>query len=241
MTNKFQIDESSSYFRKIIGLNAILVFLLFSSPSFAHKGVLANTKQTIFIQPTSIKITHVLDCGQKSPLNILPLLDVNKDGKIEEDEISALSSQLEKAVIKYESSYKAVLDKNTLFLPFQKLAVLYDSTGSNTKVEIIFSKNDLFFEEGPHKLILEREGFHADIPILMAMIGYSSTSQQGHSPPAHVVGMELQIPDNFKILDSSLGFIPVNSPSLLKGIFLTQQQPKVEVSFEVKSPDSTHK
>ncbi len=108
-------------------------------------------------------------------------------------------------------------------------------------MEIIFSKKDLFFEEGAHKLTLEREGFHADIPILMAMIGYSSTSQQGHSPPAHIVEMAIQIPDNFKILESSLGFIPSNSPFLLKGIFLTQQQPKVEVSFNVKSTDSSHK
>lgn len=239
MINKIQIGEGSSYFRKIIGLNAILIFLLFSSPSFAHKGVLVNTKQTIFIQPKSIKISHVLDCGPKSPLNIFPLLDVNKDGKIEEDEINNLSSQLKEAVIKYESNYKAVLDKNTIFLPFQKLTVHYDSTGSNTNVEIIFSKKDLFFEEGPHKLTLEREGFHADIPILMAMIGYSNTSQHGHSPPAHIVNMEIQIPDNFKIFESSLGFIPSNSSFLLKGIFLTAQQPKVEVNFNVKSPDSS--
>ncbi len=241
MINKLETGECHSNFRKVIVLKGIVILLLLSSLSFAHKGVLVNTKQTIFIQPTSIKISHVLDCGLKSSLNIIPLLDANNDGKIEDDEINALSIKLKEAVIKYESDYKALLDKNTISLPFQKLAIHYDSTGNNTNVEIIFSKNNLFFKEGLHKLTLEREGFHADIPILMAMIGYSSTPLQAHSPPAHMVGMELRIPDNFKILESSLGFIPSNSPSLLKGIFLTQQHPKVEVSFEVKSPDSSHK
>ncbi len=241
MLCKLHLNECSSNFKEIVVLNVIFFLLLFSSSSFAHKGVLVNTKQTIIIQPTSIELSHVLDCGPKSSLNIFPLLDTNQDGKITEDEVNALSRKLEDAVIKYESSYKALHDKNTIFLPFQKLAVHYDSSGNNTNVEIIFSNNDLIFKEGLHKLTLEREGFHADIPILMAMIGYSDSAPQAHSPPAHMVGMELRIPDNFKILESSLGFIPSNSPSLLKGIFLTQQQPKVEVSFEVKSPDSSKK
>jgi len=214
-------------------LSAIIILILFFVPAVAHKSILINTKQNVFIQPTSIRVSHIIDCGSKSLVNILPLLDADKNGEIGEDEIKALSSQIKNRIVKRESNYKALLDRNTILLPFQELVIHYEPPGDNIEVEITFFRDGFSFKEGRHRLVMEREGYRIDIPVLMAMLGYPDSPKHGHGVPAHLVRISLHCPSNFKILDSNLGFIPTESPSLLKGVFLTLKQPKLEVDFEV--------
>lgn len=237
MKSPFFIPLGRISLKRIIILNAILCVILFSLYSFGHKGVLVNTVQTISIQPTSVKVSHVIDCGSQSSLNILPVLDADKNGKIVEDEINKFTNELQEIMVKHESSYKAILDGKTVFVPFQRLAVQHDPKGKSTQVEMIFFKDNLTFSKGGHILELEREGFQMDIPVLMAMVGYSEAPQHGQSHPAHMVKMEIRIPGNFKIIESNLGFSPENSHSLVKGIFLTNQQPKLRLEFEVLSSE----
>lgn len=231
--NKFRILFGRMNFKGTVVLFAFFCFLSFSLPSFAHKSILVNTRQAVIIHKTSIKISHVIDCGTKSPLNILPLLDEDKNGKIGDNDIKALTNRLKDAFIKRQSSYQALLDGQTVLIPLQELTIHYDQTEENTTVEITFYKQGISFKDGPHKLVLEREGFRSDIPLLVAWLAYPSTPEQGHGVPAHLVRMSLHFPSNFKIQNSNLGFTSPDFPSLLKGVFLTMKEPKLEVDFEV--------
>lgn len=227
--------------KRIIALCAVICMFFLAVSLFGHKGVLVNTVQTVSVQPHSIKISHTIDCGSKSPLNLLPVLDALRSSKIEEEEIITLANELKDRMFKRQSGYKAVLDEQVVFIPLQKLTIQNDRNGKSARVEMIFFKEALSFKKGSHNLKLEKESYQMDIPVLMAVVGYSDIPDPGHSHPAHMVNMTLRFHENFKIINSNLGFSPAHSASHLKGIFLTKQQPVFDVDFEVSSQDSSDK